>query len=379
MTGTTTTKLNELFETGGQSPWLDNIKRSYLTSGKLAGLVEQGIRGLTSNPTIFAKAIEDSSDYDEQFFDLISTKSVEDSYWEMAKEDISKALDVLGPLYQSSGGSDGFVSIEVGPHLAYDTTGTIRAARELHGSINKPNLLVKIPATLEGLPAIEQMISEGISINVTLIFSLERYAQVMDSYLKGLELYISKGATPNEVASVSSVASFFVSRVDTEVDRRLELMTQSNPTFGKGASALYGKAAVAQAQLAYKLFLETFSGERWSTLERAGANLQRPLWASTSTKNPNYSDLLYVNSLIGPHTVNTMPDATVEAFLDHGTIARTIDIDFTQSQSCIDRLCEAGIDLDDVTNQLEDEGVASFTKSFDELMQVLSDKAGAKL
>ncbi len=379
MTGTTTTKLNELFETGGQSPWLDNIKRSYLTSGKLAGLVEQGIRGLTSNPTIFAKAIEDSSDYDEQFFDLISTKSVEDSYWEMAKEDISKALDVLGPLYQSSGGSDGFVSIEVGPHLAYDTTGTIRAARELHGSINKPNLLVKIPATLEGLPAIEQMISEGISINVTLIFSLERYAQVMDSYLKGLELYISKGATPNEVASVSSVASFFVSRVDTEVDRRLELMTQSNPTFEKGASALYGKAAVAQAQLAYKLFLETFSGERWSKLERAGANLQRPLWASTSTKNPNYSDLLYVNSLIGPHTVNTMPDATVEAFLDHGTIARTIDIDFTQSQSCIDRLCEAGIDLDDVTKQLEDEGVASFTKSFDELMQVLSDKAGAKL
>ncbi|MGH9301306.1 MAG: transaldolase, partial [Acidimicrobiales bacterium] len=277
-----------------------------------------------------------------------------------------EAMDVV---YRSSSGADGFVSIEVAPDLAYDTDGTIQAARRLHKRIDKPNLLVKIPATRQGVPAIQTMISEGRSINITLIFSLERYREVIEAYLSGLEAFVSGGA--EDLSGVSSVASFFVSRVDTEVDRRLESLGTPR------AAGLAGKAAVAQARLAYEIFVEAFSGPRWEALAKHKARVQRPLWASTSTKNPDYPDLLYVDSLIGPHSVNTMPDATVEAFLDHGRVARTVDVDTGAARQVLSELAEVGVDMVEVAQLLEDEGVASFSKSFDELLQKLADKANA--
>jgi transaldolase len=362
------TRLHDLYEQQHQSPWLDNIKRSYITGGELTRLVELGIRGVTSNPTIFQKAISGGSDYDDQFAELIRTKSVEDAYWDMVVTDITGALAILRPLHDASGGEDGFVSAEVAPALANDTEGTIAEARRLHERIAQPNVFVKIPATAAGVPAIRQMIAEGRSINVTLIFGLDRYADVIEAYLSGLEQFAKGGG---DVHRVHSVASFFVSRVDTEVDRRLEAIGTEE------ALALRGKAAVANAKLAYQLFLERFSGPRWDALAGAGAWMQRPLWASTSTKNPDYPDLIYVDDLIGPNTVNTMPDQTVQAFLEHGTVARTVDRDVDEARRTMDRLAGVGVDMDDVTTTLEEEGVASFCKSFDELLQALTDKAAA--
>ncbi len=372
--------LHELHELQGQSPWLDNLRRDWLQDGTLARLVSLGIRGITSNPTIFAKAIEGQATYDDQFASLIGSMSVEDAYWEMVIDDINAALDVLDPLYEASGGTDGFVSLEVSPALAHDTDGTIASARNLHTRVARPNLLVKIPATAEGIPAIRQMIAEGRSINVTLIFSIERYGEVIEAYLSGLEAYAASGA--EDLSHVASVASFFVSRVDTEVDRRIESLAglgANSVTTGSGGSLLdlRGQAAVAQARLAYQLFKERFDGPRWAALAAKGARVQRPLWASTSTKNPDYPDLAYVDTLIGPDTVNTMPDATIDAFLDHGTVARTVDADPAASARALARLEELGIDMVDVGKTLEDEGVASFSKSFDELMQSLTDKANA--
>jgi transaldolase len=360
------TRLHDLHLLQGQSPWIDNLSRSGLRSGELAGLVESGIRGVTSNPTIFQKAISSGDSYDEQLFDLADRGSVEDAYWEMVVADIRDALAVLAPVHQSSGGTDGFVSLEVAPSLAHDTAGTETSARHLHELISAANLLVKIPATAEGVPAIQTMIAERRSINVTLIFSLERYAEVVEAYLSGLE------AVEGDLAGIASVASFFVSRVDTEVDRRLEAIGTD------GALALRGKAAVAQAQLAYKLYREAFSGPRWESLAARGAASQRPLWASTSTKNPEYPDLLYVDTLIGPETVNTMPDATVEAFLDHGLVARTVDADLDGAAAVLDALAEVGVDMGDVASTLEAEGVAAFVKSYDELLQSLTDKVGSR-
>lgn len=360
------TRLKELYEREGQSPWLDNLKRDFLTDGTLQRLVDDGIRGVTSNPTIFQKAIAGGSAYDDQFASLIKAHTVEDAYWGMVIKDIGDALGVLRPVYDASDGTDGFVSVEVAPSLAYDTDGTALAARHLHERIARPNLLVKIPGTKEGLPAIQQMIAEGRSVNVTLIFSLERYADVIEAYLAGLE---ANGA--DDLSTIASVASFFVSRVDTEVDRRLEQIG------GEKALSLRGRAAVANAVMAYQLFLERFSGERWDALAARGARVQRPLWASTSTKNPAYDDLLYVNTLIGPDTVNTLPDPTVEAFADHGVVRRTIDADVDGAKALLDDLAAVGVDLADVTRVLEEEGVASFSKSFDELMQALHDKAQA--
>jgi transaldolase len=368
------TTLNDLYDEQGQSPWLDNLRRDWLQDGTLSGLVDQGIRGVTSNPTIFAKAIAGQDTYDDEFGRLIKTKSVEDAYWDLVVDDIDAALAILRPVYEASGGGDGFVSVEVAPSLAHDTEGTITAARQLHQRIDQPNVLVKIPATPECVPSIRQMIGEGRSINVTLIFSITRYDEVIDAYLTGLETLAASGA--DDLSHVASVASFFISRVDTEVDRRLETAAASTSD-GAALLALRGRAAVAQAKLAYQLFQERFSGPRWEALAAKGARVQRPLWASTSTKNPAYPDLAYVDTLIGPDTVNTMPDGTVADFLDHGTVARTVDSGVEEARSLVASLAEAGIDMEDVAQVLESEGVASFAKSFDELVQSLTDKANA--
>ena len=370
------TKLQDLYEQQGQSPWLDNLRRDYLHDGKLAELVGEGIRGVTSNPTIFAKAIEGGSDYDEQFGQLLATHTVEEAYWELVVTDIRGALAVLRPVHDSSGGIDGYVSLEVAPGLAHDTEGTIKAARHFHELVDEPNLYVKIPATAEGVPAIRAMFAEGRSINITLLFSLERYGEVIEAYMAGLEDFVASGAT--DLSGVRSVASFFVSRVDTEVDRRLDTLAAQAPA-GRAAEirSLRGTAAVAQARRAYPLFVQRFAGPRWEALAAKGATVQRPLWASTSTKNPAYSDLVYVDSLIGPDTVNTMPDETVADFLDHGTVARTVDADPGAALDALERIRAADIDMADVAATLEDEGVASFAKSFDELIQKLSDKANA--
>lgn len=361
-------RLIRLYDEFGQSPWLDNLKRGYLTSGQLRSLIDRGIRGLTSNPTIFQKAIQGSVDYDEQFSELARDEHpIIDDYWALVLGDISGALEQFAPLHQRSDGLDGYVSVEVDPGLAHDTEGTVAAARGLHQRVARPNLMVKIPATREGVGAIRQMTTEGRSINVTLIFSLPRYQEVIDAYLDGLEAYAERPDA--DLAQVASVASFFISRVDTEVDRRLEMIGSPE------ALALRGKAAVAQGKLAYQMFRRSFSGARWDALAAKGARVQRPLWASTSTKNPAYPDTLYVDELIGPDTVNTLPDSTIEAFVDHGTLARRVDADVDEAEATWTDLTAIGIDLDDVAGQLEREGVSSFQKSFDELLAALEAKA----
>jgi transaldolase len=357
-------RLSDLYQQQGQSPWLDNLRRGWITSGELARWVERGVRGITSNPTIFQKAIEGSAEYDDQFRQLVrGDRPIDHVYWDMVVTDIEDALRILRPVHDESDGRDGYVSVEVAPELARDEAGTIAAARDLHQRIDEPNLFVKIPATAEGVGAIRQMISEGRSINVTLIFGLDRYDEVIEAYLSGLE------ACDGDLSRIASVASFFVSRVDTEVDRRLEAIGSVE------ALALRGKTAVAQAQLAYLLFQDRFQGERWQALEARGARVQRPLWASTSTKNPAYADTLYVDTLIGPDTVNTMPEATLEAFEDHGTLVRTVDADVDAARQVLADVERVGVDLDEVSAVLEDQGVASFAKSFDELIGSLSDKA----
>jgi transaldolase len=365
----TVDRLHALYDVHGQSPWLDNLKRGYITSGRLAELRDRGVRGLTSNPSIFQKAIQGSDDYDDQFADLVRRGgSVEDDYWELVIRDIHGACDVFAPVHEASAGVDGYVSVEVDPGLAHDAAGTESAARGLHELIARPNLMVKIPGTEAGLGPIEQMIAEGRNINVTLIFSLDRYSRVMDAYLRGLE---RRAAEPGaDLSTVASVASFFISRVDTEVDRRLDALGTDE------ALSLRGQAAVAQGRLAYQQFLETFAGPRWEALAARGARVQRPLWASTSTKNPEYPDTLYVDRLIGPHSVNTLPETTLDAFVEHGTLERSIDADVDGAQQVWARLADVGVDMDDVAAQLEREGVASFQKSFDELIETLEAKAG---
>ena len=360
------TRLHDLFDEQGQSPWLDNIRRGWITSGELAGWVERGVRGLTSNPSIFQKAIQGSAEYDEEFGAAIGNGlDVEASYWELVTSDIGAALEILRPVYDASDGLDGYVSVEVDPGLARDSAGTETAARELDQRLDAPNLYIKIPATAEGLAPIQQMIAEKRSINVTLIFSLERYAEVMEAYIAGLE------AADGDLSDISSVASFFISRVDVEIDRRLDAIGTPE------ALGLKGKAAVANGKLAYELFQQTFTGPRWEALVERGARVQRPLWASTSTKNPAYPDTLYVDELIGPDTVNTLPDNTLEAFEDHGTVARTVDESVDDARAVIEALAELGIHMDEVTQKLEDEGVAAFEKSFDELLTALGEKAEA--
>ena len=361
------TTLHRLFDEQGQSPWLDNLKRGYFRDGTLQRLVDEGIRGVTSNPTIFQKAITSSADYDEQFAEATRRLSVEDAYWELVVDDIRHACDVLAPVFDQSRGADGHVSIEVSPALARDTERTTREARAVWERVDRPNVMIKIPGTAEGLPAVRASIAAGISVNVTLIFGVPRYGEVIEAYLAGLEELVEAGGDP---AGVRSVASFFISRVDVEVDRRLRAAGT------EAATGLLGTAAVNQAKLAYEVFQERFATERWAALAARGGHEQRPLWASTSTKDPSYPDLLYVDSLIGPGTVNTMPDATIAAFLDHGKVARTIDQGLDRARAGWAALTEVGIDVEDVAVTIEEEGVASFSKSYDELLQALNDKAG---
>jgi transaldolase len=354
----------------GQSPWLDNLQRSALDDGSLEGWRDRGIRGLTSNPTIFNKSISGSDAYDAQFAELVTNGiGVTDAYWELVITDIHRACDVFGPVHADTGGLDGFVSVEVDPGLAHDTAATESAARALHERIRRDNLMVKIPATREGLGPIRTMVSEGRSINVTLIFSLDRYREVVEAYLSGLEHYAADPAA--DLSIVSSVASFFVSRVDTAVD---DLLSHADR---RDHRDLMGTAALTQARLAYTIFNEVFSGPRWESLQRRGARPQRLLWASTGTKNPAYPDTCYIDGLIGPHTVNTAPESTLEAFADHGNPGRTLDLDPDRDADLWARLSEAGISMDDVAANLERDGVAAFRDSFDDLVRSLSAKAEA--
>jgi transaldolase len=363
------TRLHDLFDQQGQSPWLDNLRRDWIQDGTLQGWLDKGVRGVTSNPSIFQKAMTAGDAYDAQFGELVGGgASVEEAYWAMVDTDIRDALRLLRPVHDASGGADGYVSLEVAPDLARDTAGTTTAAKGFFEGIAQPNLMIKIPGTAEGIPAIRDSVAAGINVNVTLIFGLPRYAEVMEAHLAGLEALVAAGGDPS---GVHGVASFFISRVDTEVDRRLEAIGSDE------ALALRGEAAVAQGQLAYQLFTETFAGPRWEALAAKGANVQRPLWASTSTKNPAYDTTLYVDTLIGPDTVNTMPEATLDDFEASGTVARTVDADVDGARQVFEQLAAVGVDLDDVARVLEDEGVASFTKAFDELSATLGEKAAA--
>jgi transaldolase len=362
-------KLHDLWATEGQSPWLDNLRRDWIQDGTLQAWVDRGVRGVTSNPTIFQKAMSAGTAYDEQFRELITAGcTVDEAYWRMVDTDIRDALRILRPVHDTSGGTDGFVSLELAPDLARDTVDSVEAARRFHEDIAAPNLMVKVPGTAAGVTTVKELVAEGRNINVTLIFGLPRYVEVMEAYIEGLEHFRSAGG---DLATVHGVASFFISRVDTEVDRRLEAVGTDE------ALALRGRAAVAQGKLAYRLFREVFSGHRWKALAQAGAHVQRPLWASTSTKNPAYPKTLYVDTLIGPDTVNTMPEGTLDDFEAVGTLARTVDVGADEAQAVFDGLAAVGIDMADVATTLEDEGVASFATSFDELAATLEAKAAA--
>jgi transaldolase len=351
----------------GQSVWIDYLSRKFVQDGDLAGLVGDGVVGVTSNPTIFQAAIAEGDAYDEQIKALSADESdPKEIFLGLARDDIRAACGVLRPVYDSGNGKDGWVSLEVDPSLAHDTQGTIDEAKRLHALVDKPNLFIKIPATREGLPAIEETIAAGIPVNVTLIFSLERHREVAKAYIRGLQRLVESGGDPSKIASV---ASFFVSRVDTEADRRLDEIG--------GHDELKGTLAIANAKLAYVTYQELFSGSDWEALAVAGATPQRCLWASTSTKNPDYRDVLYVEELIGPDTVNTMPRETVEAVMDHARIERTLDHDVDGARRVLEAFKEAGIDYDDVVETLEREGVEKFAKSFRDLFADLESKRDA--
>jgi transaldolase/glucose-6-phosphate isomerase len=363
----TQTAMQALLELG-QSVWLDYLRRGMLRSGELQSLIDDGLRGMTSNPTIFEHAIGGSSDYDEELKALAaSRKSDAEIFEQLAVEDVRQAADLFRPVYDATAGGDGFVSLEVSPTLARDTDQTIAEARRLWAAVNRPNLMIKVPGTKEGWPAVERLLADGININITLLFSLEHYREVAEAYLRALEARARAGTAIDRLASV---ASFFVSRVDTETDRRLEAK-------GGALLDLRGKVAIANAQLAYAWFRELSAGARWQRLASAGARPQRLLWASTGTKNPSYSDVLYVDSLIGPDTINTMPPATLQLFEDHGAVRRTLPEDASEARSIMDRLAAGGVDFADVTRALEDDGIEKFAKSFEALLRVIGKKRQA--
>lgn len=356
------TKAHEILKLG-QSIWYDNIRRQILDNGGLQELLDAGVTGVTSNPTIFEKAIVGSHDYDNALRDLVAAgKSIDEIYETLAVEDIKRAATMVRPIYDNTAAGDGYVSLEVSPTLAHDTDGTVAEAKRLWRAVNRPNVMIKVPATPAGLPAITLLIGAGINVNVTLIFSLAQYEAVANAYLNGLEALAARGG---DLSRVASVASFFVSRVDTSVDKLLA---------GKGRTDLQGKAAIANAKIAYARFRQIFSGPRWGKLAADGARVQRPLWASTGTKDPRYPDTLYVDSLIGPHTVNTVPPATLDAVLDHARPGLTLETGLGAAREHLMQLMGVGIDMDQVTQQLQDEGVASFAKSFETLMAGISVK-----
>jgi transaldolase len=358
----------------GQSVWLDYIRRGILDDGGLEAMIRRfGLRGVTSNPSIFEQAIGASDDYDDAL-EVLAAEGVSptDAYERLAVDDIQRACDLFRGVYDESGGTDGFVSLEVSPELAHDTAATLAEARRLWKWVSRPNLMIKVPGTAEGIPAVTALLAEGINVNVTLLFSLSGYEAVMEAYLRGLEQRLDAGEPLDHVASV---ASFFISRVDTAVDDALEeIAAGADADHAAHVRSLKGQAAVANAKLAYRRFTEVFGGERWARLEAAGAHVQRPLWASTSTKNPDYRDVIYVEELIGPHTVNTMPLATVEAFGDHGVAARTVDADLGRSEQALRALAELGIDLADVTERLQRDGVGKFAASFRGMLGVVEEK-----
>src|SRR3954468_18115106 len=358
------TPLQQLAE-HGQSVWIDYLSRAFVKDGDLKGLVDQGVVGVTSNPTIFQGAIAEGDAYDDQIRELSATyDDPKEIFWQLAKDDIRDACDILRRVWDEGEGKDGWVSLEVDPNLAHDTEATKAEAVRLHDLVDRPNLFIKIPATLEGLQAIEDTIARGIPVNVTLIFSLERHRKVAEAYVRGLKLFVDGGCDPKTVASV---ASFFVSRVDTEADRRLEEIG--------GHDELKGKLAIANAKLAYQTYREVFMGPEWEALEAKGASRQRCLWASTSTKNPDYRDVVYVEELVGPDTVNTMPLQTVEAVADHGEIrGDTLLEDVDEASRVLDAFEAAGVKYDDVVATLEREGVEKFSKSFADLIEGLQSK-----
>ncbi|MBA3824288.1 MAG: transaldolase [Ktedonobacterales bacterium] len=365
-------QLNEL----GQSPWIDFIRRTFMTNGELTKLIQAGeIRGATSNPSIFEKAIGGSSDYDDQLKDLVRQGITDPKkiFDELAIVDIQMAADHLRPVYDASGGKDGFISLEVSPGAANDTQATITEARYLWGRVNRPNLMIKVPATPEGVPAVETLLSEGLNINITLIFALDVHQAVINAFLNGLE---KRAAAGQPIDRIASVASFFVSRVDTEADKRLMALAEveTNPARKEQILGLQGKAAIANAKLAYELFQQSFGSERFAALHTKGAQVQRPLWASTSTKNPAYRDVIYVEQLIGPDTVDTMPPATIDAFRDHGDAVVTITQDIAGAHQTFDDLKAVGVDMADVTHKLQIDGVKLFADSYNDLMDKTAKK-----
>lgn len=360
--GQTRTALHELAD-AGVSVWLDDLNRPMIQDGDLTADIERGVLGVTTNPTIFATALSEGEAYTPQI-EQLAGRSVEEAVFALTTEDVRNACDLFAPVFERTGGLDGRVSIEVDPHLATDTAGTVELAKRLWSEIDRPNLLIKIPATVEGLPAISQVLAEGISVNVTLIFSLDRYRGVMNAYLTGLEQARERG---RDLSTIYSVASFFVSRVDSEVDKRLEQIGSEE------ALALRGKAGLANARLAYQAFEEVFSTPRWQNLADDGANLQRPLWASTGVKNPDYDDTMYVTELVAPHTVNTMPAKTMEATVDHARLTGdTVTGSYAQAQQVLDDLARVGISYTDVVELLETEGVDKFEKSWQELLDTVT-------
>ena len=374
---TETTNPNVELQSLGQSLWYDNIDRRLIESGELRRMIEEdGVVGLTSNPTIFDKAISSSVSYDGALSRLVqSGKSAIDIYETLAIEDIRAAADLLRPVYERTGRVDGLVSLEVSPHLAFHTEETLTEVRRLWTAVDRPNLMVKVPATPQGIPAVKDLIAEGININITLIFSLGAYRLVVEAYLAGLERRVEANLP---IDHISSVASFFVSRVDTKVDGQLAAALDRSDGHGPnaGLESLLGKAAIANCKLAYEIFQNTFGGHRFKGLSESGARVQRLLWGSTSTKNPNYPDTYYVDSLIGPDTVNTVPTETLHAFKDHGTVARTIDAGLDEARRVAEELARAGIDIDNVTAQLLQEGVDQFVNSFDKLIDGIEARAG---
>jgi transaldolase len=362
------TRLHQLAD-AGQSVWSDYLSRSFVKEGGLQDLVDKGVVGVTSNPTIFQGAIAEGDAYDDQIRELVSegTTDARDIFWQLAKDDIRDACDVMAPVFESTGHKDGWVSLEVDPDLANDAQQTGEQAQRLHALVERPNLFIKIPATLGGLEAIEETIARGIPVNVTLIFSLERHRQVADAYIKGLRRFADDGG---DLSTVASVASFFVSRVDTEADKRLEKLG--------GHDELLGKLAIANAKLAYQTYKEVFTGPEWEDLAARGATPQRCLWASTSTKNPAYRDVVYVEELVGPDTVNTMPRETIEATIDHAEIRpNALDEDLDGAKATLEAFAKAGIDYDDVVETLEREGVEKFSKSFADLVEGIERKRDA--